>query len=221
MIKQVCMGFLIFLLGLNALPTGHAEAAIQSKSLLQGKTITIDPGHGGSDTGAIGPDDVREKEVTLAIAQDLRRFLVNAGAKVVMTRTTDQDVAYIGAPDKVELQSRLDVANRVRSDLFVSIHANSFDGFAGGTTTYYFGSSDSSLLAQDVQQNMVKQMQLFDRGFQEQDYYVLKNSAMPAVLAEVAFLSNPLEEKMLTTDSFQQKAAQGIYNGIVQFYQSK
>lgn len=191
------------------------------KTLLQGKIIVIDPGHGGSDTGAIGSNNTFEKQVTLTVAQELRKLLVTGGATVIMTRTSDRDVAYIGASDKEELQARIDIANRVNADLFVSIHADAFAGSAGGTTTYFSDKTGDNIhLAQLVQENMVAQLNLYDRGIRQNDYYILEHADMPAILTEVAFISNPQEEKLLTNRYFDRKAAVGIFNGIKQHFQA-
>lgn len=189
------------------------------KAPLQGKLIVIDPGHGGSDTGAIGPHNVMEKNVTLAISKELRSLLTNGGATVIMTRTADKDVAYAGADDKEELAARVAIANKANADLFVSIHADSFSDLAGGTTTYSYDSKADSI-APLVQANLVAQLKLYDRGVQQSDFYVLKNTNMPAILTEAAFISNPKEEKLLTNSSFGKKVAAGIYNGIKQYFGS-
>jgi len=213
---------LIALLVLLIFPTSTTVSAApdsnqSQKYSLKGKVIVVDPGHGGSDTGAIGPRNVVEKNVTLAIARDLRKLLSDEGARVIMTRTSDRDVAYQGTSDIDELQARVDIANQAHADLFISIHADAFTEYASGTATYFYpGSNDD--LARFVQSSMVGQLKLFDRGFQPNDYYVLKYTNMPAILTEVAFISNPKEEKLLNNSGFEKKAAVGIYNGIKKYF---
>lgn len=186
-------------------------------SALKGKVIVVDPGHGGSDTGAIGPNNIAEKTVTLAIARDLRTLLSNQGVTVIMTRTSDQDVAYPGASSIDELQARVAIANNANADLFISIHADSFSEAVHGTTTYYYPGSDSSL-ANFVQDSLIDQLKLSNRGFQPNDYYVLKYTTMPAILTEAAFISNPTEERLLSNRAFDRKIATGIYNGIKNYF---
>ncbi len=201
--------------GINR-PPNRAE-----NNILQGKLIVIDAGHGGSDTGAVGPSKVMEKNVTLAIAQELRQLLVNGGAAVLMTRTTDRSVAYAGAADKEELAARIGMANKAKATLFVSIHADAFQDLAGGTSTYFYGTDErDAALARSVQNNLVAQLQLYDRGIQQNDFFVLKYATVPAILVETAFISNPLEEQLLASGSFDKKAAIGIYNGIRQYLYS-
>lgn len=186
---------------------------------LKGKLIVLDPGHGGSDTGAIGPNNVTEKNVTLAIARDLRVLLLNSGATVLMTRNTDKDVAYPGASGVDELQARVAIANQANADLFISIHADSFSEAVSGTTTYFYPGTDNSL-AQFVQDSMIDQLKLTNRGCRANDYYVLKYTTMPAILTEAAFISNPKEERLLNNRIFDNKVAIGIYNGIRNYFSS-
>ena len=184
---------------------------------LKNKVIVVDPGHGGSDTGAIGPNNVAEKNVTLAIAWDLRKLLSDEGATVIMTRTSDREVASNVTSDIDELQARVDIANQAKADLFISLHTDAFTEFVSGTATYFYPGSNSSL-ARLVQSSMVSQLKLDDRGFQPNDYYVLKYTDMPSILTEAAFISNPKEEKLLINPIFDRKVAVGIFNGVKKYF---
>ena len=227
--KQILMPLtLIALLLLLINPTSTTVSAASYDIQIQGfgqpqkhslkdKVIVVDPGHGGSDTGAIGPSNVAEKNVTLAIARDLRKLLSDDGAKVIMTRASDQDVADKGTSDIDELQARVNIANQANADLFISIHADAYTPNSSGTATYFYpGSNDN--LARLVQSSIVGQSKLYDRGVQPNDYYVLRYTNMPAILTEVAFISNPKEEKLLINRSFDKKLALGIYNGIKKYF---
>ena len=117
-------------------PTGSGKYSTSGG--LSGKTITIDPGHGGSDSGAIGPHGVQEKNITLPISMYLKKSLENRGAKVLLTRTTDVDVYGPNASGVDELGARVNVANRSNSDVLVSVHINAFNNpSVGGIATYY------------------------------------------------------------------------------------
>lgn len=190
---------------------------------LKGRKITIDPGHGGNDSGAIGPTGVMEKKVTLRIGNELRRLLTAEGATVYMTRTTDTEVSSKGAraTDIEELQARCDVANNHESDIFVSIHMDSFtSGAARGTTGYYYslGSAKSRRLADCIRSGVIDQIGTPSRGTQSANFYVIKHTDMPATLIEVAFISNPTEEALLNTEDGIKKAAQGIADGIADYF---
>ena len=189
-------------------------------NVLRGKTIVVDPGHGGGDPGAVGKSGLMEKEVTLAISTELRNLLEAGQANVVMTRTDDRDVHSKQASDIQELQARVNIANNARADVFVSVHIDSFsDTTASGTTTYFYPKSKrDELFAAQIQQSMVNQLGLVNRGFHEKNFYVLRHTAIPAILAEVAFISNPAEEKLLQRTDFVKKAAYGIFSGINGFF---
>jgi len=219
--RSMSLTLIALLLLLISSISAHASAAPHNdqsqKHILKNKVIVVDPGHGGSDAGAIGPRNTIEKNVTLTIARDLRKLLADEGATVILTRTSDQDVAYKGTSDIDELKARVDIANQAHADLFISIHADAFTEYASGTATYFYpGSND--YLARTVQSSMVSQLKLYDRGFQASDYYVLKYTNMPAILTEVAFLSNPKEEKLLNNRGFDKKIATGIFNGIKKYF---
>ena len=181
----------------------------------------LDPGHGGSDSGAVGPNGVREKDVTLQVAQKVQRLLEGAGAHVVMTRTTDRDVYGPNASDGQELQARVDVAERTPgADLFLSIHCNAFSNpMANGTETYsYYGSIEGGRLAAILQEELLAAGGLQDRGAKEANLYVLKHSSIPASLVELAFISNEREEALLTSEDFQNKMAFAIAKGLSRFF---
>lgn len=188
---------------------------------LKNKVIAIDPGHGGTDPGAIGRTyGLKEKTVNLAIAIKVKALLEQAGAQVVMTRLTDVDVSNADASDRDELRARCLVGNNRRADIFISIHNNSSQNSdMNGTTTYYFRKTIyDSILAQTLQSGMVQTSGLENQGIKTANFFVLKNTVMPAALVEIAFLSNQQEELLLTTAQFQQKVAQGIVMGIDQFF---
>lgn len=199
------------------------DAGIAAITGLAGHSITIDAGHGGNDSGAIGPTGVTEKSVTLRVALALQKILTSEGANVYMTRTTDTEVSPKGAAasDIEELQARCDVANQHDSDIFISIHMDSFtNGAAKGTTGYYYalGSKKSRDLADKVRAGVIDQIGTPSRGTQSCNFYVVKHTDMPATLVEVAFISNPTEEKLMNSEDGVQKAAQGIADGIADFF---
>jgi len=187
---------------------------------LANKVIVLDPGHGGSDSGAIGPGKTMEKNVTLAISQEVKKLLEKSGATVLMTRTGDYDVYGPKATDTQELQARADVANEANANLFVSIHINAFNqADVNGTGTYYYPKTTGDVrLANFIHDGMVEQIKLRDRGKIPARFYVLKHTDMPAALVEVAFISNPMEEKLLNDPKFLKKAAQGIYDGFARYF---
>ncbi|HWQ61412.1 MAG TPA: N-acetylmuramoyl-L-alanine amidase [Negativicutes bacterium] len=187
---------------------------------LKDKLIVLDPGHGGSDPGAVGLSGMTEKEVNLAVAMRVKDLLDKAGAKVVMTHQDDRDVFGPNASAVDELKARATIANFKKADIFVSIHSNAaLNRDADGTTTYYFPKSRyDSLLARNLQNGMLQTAGLKDKGFLTANFYVIKRTVMPASLVELAFLSNPNEERLLANPQFQQKMAEGIVQGMDRFF---
>lgn len=173
--------------------------------------IFIDPGHGGYDPGAVNPEfNISEQEVNLDVANRLQTILNNRGYDTMISRDGDY---YVG------LRARADMANNWGADYFISIHCNSAqDPSANGTETLYYISSEiSEELANDVQTQLILQTNQRDRGIKPRNLAVLRLSNMPAVLAEIAFISNPNEAYLLSQPSFRQQCAQGIADGVTQF----
>ena len=189
-------------------------------SNVKNKIITIDPGHGGSDSGAVGPNGYTEKEGAFVISQKVASILNQSGAKVVMTRDSDVDVYGPNASARNELQARVDVGNNANSDIFVSIHCNAFvNPAANGTQTFYYGSSyQGQRLAQSIQEKMIEANGLRDRGISTCNFYVVKHSYMPAVLIETAFITNYDEEALLSDDEWQTIMAKAIAEGINEYF---
>lgn len=199
-------------------PDGRRAVLALRRSHLAGRTIVVDPGHGGRDPGAIGYSGTYEKDVTLAIGLLVAGMLEQAGATVVMTRHEDVTV---------ELSQRSSLANAVEADAFVSIHADAigFGRIASGTSTFYFpeeGASPEASVnrryAQALQSELLSRLGLNDRGVQQRAFHVVRNTNMPAALVEVGFIDNPNEEKLLLDPDFQARAAAGIVHGLVRFF---
>lgn len=197
---------------------------------LAGKTIVIDPGHGSiqpggwTDPGAVGKVlKLMERDVNLAVALKLQQLLTQQGAKVVMTHSTGR--TYLS------LAGRADVANNIGADIFVSIHSNSNSNSAiSGTSVYYYAptwhselSSQRWLrqrLALSIQNELVKAGGRKDIGILEESFAVLRETKVPSVLVEMAYLSNPEEERLLATDQFRYQMALGIFRGIENYFKS-
>jgi N-acetylmuramoyl-L-alanine amidase len=169
--------------------------------------IVIDPGHGGKDPGAIGQKGTKEKDITLKVAITVASLLQQAGIATKLTRTSDVFV---------ELDDRAKIANSFGANYFVSIHCNSAtDRSARGIETYcYQFGGDGEKLAQSIQDELIKATGLTDRGVKAANFAVLRETKMPAVLTELAFISNPEEEKLLADTEFQDKCAMAIAKGI-------
>ena len=187
---------------------------------LDGKIITLDAGHGGSDPGAIGSDGTKEKNITLPITKMLKEILEDKGAKVYMTRTTDVDVFGPNASDAEELQARVNVGEKYNSDMFVSLHINSsVNKNVGGFSTYYYPKTDNDLrLAKNIQNKLAANFGVDDLGVRQANFYVIKRISMPAVLVEMCFISNEKELTLMKGQWFQKKTARLIAEGIERYF---
>ena len=188
---------------------------------LQGHKIVLDAGHGGSDSGAVGPHRVKEKDICLAVTKKVRDILTNSGATVAMTRETDRDVYGVNAEDRQELQARVDVGRRMRgAEVFVSIHCNAFSSpEANGMETYHYaGSTQGRRLATLLNQELETAGGLFNRGVKTANFYVLRHSPMPASLVELAFITNYREEKLLSDPAYQDKLAEAIAIALSRYF---
>lgn len=171
----------------------------------------IDAGHGGYDHGTTGARGTDEKDITLLTSELLASKLTAAGAEVVMTREADTFVS---------LRKRAAVSNQVAADAFVSIHYDANpDSSVAGFTTYYTHPHQKAL-ASSVNSSLASSINLRNRGAQPADFLVLRENRQNAILIELGFLSNAAEERTVTTDMFREQATHGIYNGLLNYFDS-
>ena len=173
--------------------------------------IVIDPGHGDHDPGAVA-DDIYEKDITLDIALKTEKILKDAGYRVQLTRTSDSFL---------ELHKRAEFANKRKAKVFVSIHCNSSeDGSGEGIETYYNAHKVTTdlALAKKIQECLITQTNARDRETKDATYTVLVRTEMAAVLVEVGFLTNSMEREQLMDETYQEKIAQGIAEGIEAYF---
>lgn len=237
-------------------PTRDGERSLTRMLGLKINRIVIDAGHGGHDTGTIGPHGLMEKDVCLDVALRLGRLIQQKlpGAQVIYTRSDDTFVP---------LEERTAIANQAKADLFISIHANSSgDPDARGIETYYlnFATSRESMevasrenanaqeslhdlqdlikkiarndkieeskeLAGDIDDTLSQRLQLVsrderNRGVKKAPFVVLIGANMPSVLAEISFLSNPSDERLMRKPEQRQRIADGLYRGINNYLES-
>ncbi|MDD5937520.1 MAG: N-acetylmuramoyl-L-alanine amidase family protein [Clostridiales bacterium] len=177
-------------------------------------TVALDAGHGGSSPGACY-EDIMEKDITLPVTNRVGELLRERGYNVVLTRPDD---SY------VDLYDRCEIANQAKADVFVSIHANASSSNRGfqGTFTYYFPNSvRGEKLAEAVQAGLCQSAGSVDRGLLTNNYVVLRETAMPACLVELGFMSCHEELMRLVDPAYQEKMAQGIAQGIVNYLSSQ
>jgi len=174
--------------------------------------ICIDPGHGGSDPGAVNDEwELQEKDIVLDIGERLAVKLEEKGHHPVLTRGDDRFVS---------IRDRAAIANNHETDIFVSIHTNSFtDPDAYGIETLFWPSSTlGHKLADYTQRELVKLFEWANRGIKgRDDLGVLRHTAMPAILPEIGFISNPDEVEVMQRADFRRRAAEALLRGIESF----
>ncbi len=202
-----------------------APTPVPGKYFSENPLVVIDAGHGGTDGGTHYADKdgniiIKEKDINLDIANKTVAFLEKAGVKVESTRTTD-----VALP----LKGRSEFANSLNAELFVSIHVNSFTTpDANGSLTLYSSKKDeiysdkipSKTVAEEIQKRLYKAFGTKDSGTRsEDDLSVLRNTTMPAVLIETAFLSNSFDREILSDDDKRTAAAKAIAEAIIEILQ--
>lgn len=192
---------------------GNRRSVLMALTRVNKDSVTVDPGHGGTDNGAMGVNGTREKDVTLAIATRLSRIMASNGMSVQMTRMKDLEIL---------LRPRVEMANRNDSDVFISIHANSMGALheVHGIETYYF-SDESYALAKAVHKQLIRTLKQPDRGVRKNNFYVVHHTQMPSALVEIGYLSNAEEEARLKDPAYQEEAAQAIYRGVREFLEDR
>jgi len=192
-------------------PSQAPTPSPQAPKPRNGKTlVVIDPGHGGQDPGAIGIDGIQEKDVILPISLEVARYLEQRGVQVLLTRNSDFFVT---------LQGRTELSNRADADLFVSIHANSMGKGrpeVNGLEVYYFGNRG---LSDTIHQNILRTVDIRDRGVRRARFYVLRTSKMPSTLVEVGFVTGTEDAANLRNPAYRNRMAEAIAKGILEYIQ--
>jgi N-acetylmuramoyl-L-alanine amidase len=192
---------------------------------LSGRIIYIDAGHGGPDGGAENGDAV-EKDIALSISQNLRDYLQQQGALVLMTREEDTDLADrdtkgLSKRKVQDLHRRVEKINDSEADFFVSIHLNSIGSsrWSGAQTFYSTRFVENKVAAELIQEELIDNLENTDRAAKQiNNVYIIKSAKKPGVLVEAGFLSNPTERDLLMSEDYQDKIAVSIYEGIMRYY---
>ena len=187
--------------------------------LMQAK-IVLDAGHGGWDPGKTGTGGVNEKELNLLVAEKLAEYLEQGGAEVILTRTSDD---ALGEGKQTDMAERKRIVNESGGDLLISIHQNAFPSAdaKGAQVFYHKSSKKGKLLAECLQINLKERVDGNNhRQAKENDsYYILRMTEIPAVIVECGFLTNQEEEKLLNDAGYQEKLAWAIYCGILDYFE--
>lgn len=192
-----------------------------------GKTILIDPGHGGFDAGA-SANGIDEKNINLSVAMKLKGFIEEGGSTVFMTRSDDSSTADENRSDgssakASDLRRRRNMVSECGADAFVSIHMNKFPQteYWGAQVFYAANSEESKALGELIQSELPKTMNDGNtRAAKKSDgsIFILKNASVPSVIVECGFLSNADEAEKLKSDDYQSKIAWAVYMGICDYF---
>ncbi|VBB04976.1 n-acetylmuramoyl-l-alanine amidase [Lucifera butyrica] len=184
---------------------------------LLNKIIVLDPGHGGIYSGGVHYG-FRESDINLSVGLKLCQKLARLGAKVIMTRTRDVNLAPPGSTLDADLQARVDVAKTSGADIFVSLHVDDVPNINLSGAASYFPMGRSSGLASTIQTSLINETCAVDNGVSPADFYVLVHNDIPAALIEMGYLSNPAEALCLMNNCYQNLIANGILNGIINYF---
>lgn len=206
-------------------PTKEKGEVVTTKKI-NGKTVVIDPGHGGDDPGKIGVNKEKEKDVNLAISKKLFQVLNEQGYKVVLTRSED---VVLGDGDKFskisDLNKRCEIINNAYEEnnkcIMVSIHQNSFTQTSvhGAQSFYFQRSEQSKLLGETLQKILNEKVNEKEKKAKPNDsYYILINSKCPGIIVECGFLSNSDEATKLTNETYQKELAEILSEGISTYF---
>lgn len=197
------------------------ETAAAGEKMGGERLVVLDSGHGGSDSGKVGINEAKEKEINLKIAKKIQELLEAEKVEVIMTRESDEQLA----PSKVEdLKKRVSIMNENSPALAVSIHQNSYreENVFGAQVFYYKTSSEGQKAAETIQEALQSVNPENTKKIKGNDtYYLLKKTEVPTVIVECGFLSNYAEAQKLITDEYQQKVAEAVTEGILQYIEKR
>lgn len=195
------------------------------------KTIIVDCGHGKPDEGAVGFNGTTEQAINLSIGLKLQKLIEQSGGSVILTRSDENSIYSIDSKSIREkkisdTKNRVEIGNNSSADIFVSIHLNKYPQssiYRGWQTFYQANSSDSTELAQIIQENINKNIDYQNnrKPMKITDVYIMEHVKIPAVIVECGFLSNPEESVLLQDESYQSKIAWGIFIGIQNYFYNK
>ena len=224
MIKKILNNVLTVLLLAVSFSTGFLwqEKDFEANPSVDKRIVVVDPGHGGVDPGKVGNNNVVEKDVNLQIALALQKTLEDKGFTVVLTRT--EDVGLYSEDDSnkksADMKARCEIISQVLPDVVISIHQNSYtdSSVCGAQVFYYTNSEKGRLFGETIQKQLVAIEGMNPRTAKaNNEYYMLINTPSPTVIVECGFLSNEKEAKLLCDKEYQQKIADAISEGTIDF----
>ena len=186
------------------------------------RIVVLDAGHGGTDSGKVGINGVKEKDINLTITNSVKKILEKENIQVIMTRETDEQLAQSKVED---LKYRVKIMNEVSPVLAVSIHQNSYhEEYVKGAQVFYYGNSgDAERLAELIQTRLKEGVDPENnrQAKANESYYLLKKTSIPVVIVECGFLSNWEEAKLLQEEEYQNRIAWAVAMGTIRYLDTR
>lgn len=210
---------IIICLFISIVSISKVYAIVNSYTLL-GKTIYLDPGHGGRDSGATYKD-IYEKDINLIICKKIEQYLVSKGATVYLTRESDIDLSTTSVNKKrSDLTNRAKLINKSKANMYISIHLNYIANsqWKGLQIFYNNKNEENEIIANQLTSYLKETSSNIREPKKENIYYMYKQITVPGVLIELGFLSNPNDRYRLTREEYQDKLAISISNAIENYF---
>lgn len=189
--------------------------------------VVIDAGHGNPDGGAVSDDGVEEANLNLQIAKKLQNILIDEGIEIIMTRSDENNIADLDKQTPIRKMKVSDINNRIKivnesgADFLISIHLNKYsDSRCSGWQTFYNKNSENGkVLAELIQESIKNSVQRENKrnALKIENVKLIEKAQIPAVIVECGFISNPEENKLLQEEEYQEKLAEGIFEGIKKY----
>ena len=225
LLVMICLGVIILLCWeagehLKDKILRSLETAAEARTGKQ--TVVLDSGHGGSDSGKVGINGAKEKEINLLIAKEIRRLLEKEKIEVIMVREKDEE---LGKSKVEDLKYRVSLMNEKKPSLAVSIHQNSYhEEYVKGAQVFYYGNSgDAERLAELIQTRLKEGVDPENnrQAKANESYYLLKKTSIPVVIVECGFLSNWEEAKLLQEEEYQNRIAWAVAMGTIRYLDTR
>lgn len=226
----ICIVFLVFTAKFFSI--SEVIAVLSSGfNPITGKSIVIDPGHGGIDGGTHFQNEILEKDLNLQISLKLKNMMESVGARVVLTRNKDMELGHLNklssSRHRRDLISRAQIINSVKPDVFLSIHINANDRQPEmrGPIVFYGSALPQSMTLAFFIQMRLNAMQPENTDFVQErntpicyDYYLLKTVKYPGVIIETGFITNEMDRKLLQQPDYQKQVCEAIINGLKDYF---
>lgn len=213
---------IIICLFISIISISKVYAMVNSYTLL-GKTIYIDPGHGGIDSGTTHKN-IYEKDINLIMSKKIEQYLTTKGATVYLTRETDKDLSTTSVNRKrSDLANRAYLINKSNANMYISIHLNyiSNSKWQGLQIFYNNKNKENEIIANSLTSYLKETSSNIREPKKENVYYMYKRITVPGVLIELGFLSNPNDRYRLTREEYQDKLALSVANSIENYLLNK